>query len=301
MPTDVPPFEASFDERDFLDLPLSELHSSVMPLFFFGPEATIGLGTAFTISSLGLMLTARHVIEDAIQLLEESPEGYVAVVYITSGEGREVPDLFGGRLRVSRVARSMTTDMALLELELPIIAGERLVLPALQLSPGYPTPGEVMALGYNRLEGGVTDKMTPGAIELQSRLKASRGTITQVHGEKRDTVMLPFPCFEMSVRTDPGMSGGPIIAASNGRVCGVVCTGLHADDEAFTSWGSVLAPAFALSFSEEDAGSDTESLLALARRGFLSVDSSVEGISLWQNADGTQTMQVKRPKQTEAG
>jgi S1-C subfamily serine protease len=298
---ELPPFEAQFDEHSFLELGLNELHSIVMPLFVIGPERWTGLGTAFTIANEGLMLTARHVIEEALQLCDETPGAYVAVVYVASGEGRDVPGLFGGPIPVRRVAISSGTDIAGLELAVPIIAGDRLVLPALRLSPGYPSVGETtMALGYNLLNATIATVETSNiAVDLEHRFVASQGTITQVHGEKRDIAMLSWPCFETTGRTDLGMSGGPVVGGSHGRVCGVVCSGLHAHEDVFTSWASVLAPALGLSFSEE-VDTDSESLLELARRGLINVDASIDLISLSHNVDGTHTIRVLRPRATES-
>lgn len=49
----------------------------------------------------------------------------------------------------------------------------------------------------------------------------SDGHIMQVHALKRDSVMLPYPCYETSAHIEGGMSGGPVFD-SNGQVCGVV-------------------------------------------------------------------------------
>jgi hypothetical protein len=276
---------------------MNESQSAVMPLVVVGPERMTGVGTAFTISSVGLMLTARHVVEEALELCEECPGAYVAVLYVASGEGYDVPDLLGGPIPVSRGGVNKSIDIALLELTLPIIDGKPLKLPALKLSPGYPRVGEAtMALGYNRLDASVTSAQTSDiTVELKQRFVASRGVVTRVYGEGRDLAMIPWPCFETTGRTDPGMSGGPVLGASHGRVCGVVCSGLHADEEVFTSWSSALAPALALSISNQITGRETESVLELARRGLVDVDASVELISLTRNADGTHTIQVIQP------
>jgi hypothetical protein len=45
----------------------------------------------------------------------------------------------------------------------------------------------------------------------------------------RDKVMLPFPCFEIEARFDPGMSGGMVLDEA-GRLCGLICASLQHDD-----------------------------------------------------------------------
>jgi hypothetical protein len=41
--------------------------------------------------------------------------------------------------------------------------------------------------------------------------------------------MLPFPCFEIEARFDPGMSGGLVIDEA-GAVCGLICASLQHSD-----------------------------------------------------------------------
>jgi hypothetical protein len=41
--------------------------------------------------------------------------------------------------------------------------------------------------------------------------------------------MLPFPCFEIEARFDPGMSGGMVID-ENGALCGLICASLQHGD-----------------------------------------------------------------------
>jgi hypothetical protein len=41
--------------------------------------------------------------------------------------------------------------------------------------------------------------------------------------------MLPFPCFEIEARFDPGMSGGMVIDET-GKLCGLICASLQHED-----------------------------------------------------------------------
>lgn len=67
-------------------------------------------------------------------------------------------------------------------------------------------------------------------IEVDSFGAATVGEVREVHHEKRDSVRLPFPCYQVNARFDGGMSGGPVMN-DNGRVCGVVCSNLPPDEE----------------------------------------------------------------------
>jgi len=66
-------------------------------------------------------------------------------------------------------------------------------------------------------------------IKLDDRPTISVGTIRQVYPSGRDTVVLPFPCFEIEARFDPGMSGGMVIDET-GQLCGLVCASLQHND-----------------------------------------------------------------------
>jgi hypothetical protein len=47
------------------------------------------------------------------------------------------------------------------------------------------------------------------SFQLQPRI--ARGTVTDVYPVSRDSVLLPFPSFEVETAFIGGMSGGPIL------------------------------------------------------------------------------------------
>jgi Trypsin-like peptidase domain len=98
-------------------------------------------------------------------------------------------------------------------------------------SRSAPPPGQkVVAFGYRESKINVTEG-NDGThhIELNDRPTTSIGTVRQVYPSGRDTVMLPFPCFEIEARFDPGMSGGMVIDEA-GRLCGLICASTQHKD-----------------------------------------------------------------------
>jgi hypothetical protein len=57
----------------------------------------------------------------------------------------------------------------------------------------------------------------------------SIGEVGQIFPERRDSVMLTFPCFEVYARFASGMSGGLVIDEW-GALCGLVCAGIDLVD-----------------------------------------------------------------------
>jgi hypothetical protein len=93
-----------------------------------------------------------------------------------------------------------------------------------------PVGQTVVAFGYRKGEITVTEG-SDGVhhIKLNDRATTSMGTIRQVYPFGRDAVMLPFPCFEIEARFEPGMSGGLVVDES-GRLCGLICASLQHND-----------------------------------------------------------------------
>ena len=72
--------------------------------------------------------------------------------------------------------------------------------------------------------------------------RTTQGTVVAVHHARRDQGLYNFPCFEMSARTELGMSGGPLFD-EEGRLCGLVCGGgLDREDGTAIRYGTLLWP-----------------------------------------------------------
>jgi hypothetical protein len=266
-----------------------------MPVVVVRGDSFECIGTAFSIANFGAMLTAKHVIEEAKQR-SENENTLIAVLYVAEGIGHQVPDLLGGPLPITHAYLSGSTDLAVLQVQLPLVDGKPLDFPALRLSPGVPTLGtSTMTLGYNRFEArSLSQGPERPAFELASHFSASAGKILQIYPRGRDSVMAPFPCFEVGGRFDAGMSGGPVVSASTGDVCGIVLTGFDkgkgTDND--TSFGSLLAPAFDLGvvITNQSGHEETLSVLELARREFVPTDDTLAHIEIVNKGDGTRQL-----------
>lgn len=115
---------------------------------------------------------------------------------------------------------------------------------------------EVIAFGFHatKFEGSkVTDDGELEHLELNDISSKSTGRVKQVHLIKRDSTMLPFPCFEVDSRFDPGMSGGLVIN-SKSELCGIVCSSMPVDNSHF-SHVAMIWPIMAIEvdFGDSDA------------------------------------------------
>jgi hypothetical protein len=268
-------------------MPVTTAQTAVMPVLVRTDDNIKCLGTAFTVSNLGVMITAWHVVKDANEL--RHPDEPLYVHYVASGAGYdlgpegEIADL----LPITRVSYRPEFDLAVLQVLLGEVNGKPIRFPAHKISPACPPVGErVLTLGYSRFDShrSESDKSDQLAYEAQQNFSASGGEVTDVHPTGRDRVMLPFPSFETDCRYDGGMSGGPVIASSNGAVCGVVCSGIALSDdyEGHTSYASAIAPALALDVlvKTEEGEEKVVTLLEMARSGHLAADEWLSQVRL---------------------
>lgn len=130
--------------------------------------------------------------------------------------------------------------------------GEFIPFPAQPLRLDFPKEGErLLALGYEKGEWTLDE---PGIHSLSQTFTASTGFASTVHPAGRDRVLLPTPCFRTSVPFRSGMSGGPVIAAEDGSVLGVVSTGFEVGErDEPISFAAPLAPSMGIPLEGRDA------------------------------------------------
>jgi hypothetical protein len=98
----------------------------------------------------------------------------------------------------------------------------------------------------------------------------------RIYTEGRDSVMLPFPCYEVNARLDPGMSGGLVIDEL-GAVCRLICSSLPVSgpDQEAVSHITTLWPILRTIISANRAGNYPKGLrypmIDLALDGFIHV------------------------------
>jgi hypothetical protein len=225
---------ADFSLDEFVKIPTfpHPTQKSVMPVVAIKGDELKPLGTCFAISNHGLVLTARHVIEDVIELGAKSNEWQIGAIYVSEPiPGDDVPDLLGGLIYANRVHTSNEFDIGLMHLNLPVRkdSGDFLPLPALKLSPAIPHENEIcFTLGYHNTKiESASDN--PYHKTIERTYSASKGVIEEIHFPKRDNAFLRFPCFRTSLRNEHGMSGAPVLS-KDGSVIGVVCSGFKGED-----------------------------------------------------------------------
>jgi hypothetical protein len=188
------------------------------------------IGTAFFVSKLGLLVTARHVVDEMVS--DEAPEGRFngppghALVIMVPLQPSDAPTAVK-TVPVQQVSLDMgVSDVAVLRVDMNEFP--QAVLPYLQPWPlAYirPTIGEgCQVIGYDKLAVDEVDTSgeTPTAAWSQ-QLTPQHGLVRELHASGRDNTLAPQPCFATTMETSGGMSGGPVF--TEGGLCGVLSSG----------------------------------------------------------------------------
>ena len=130
-------------------------------------------------------------------------------------------------------------------------------------------------------------------VEWRDSPTTTTGEITEIYPEKRDSSMLPFPCYRTNARFEHGMSGGPVFN-DRGHLCGLICAGSETETD-YYSYVSTLWPSMATPVSFPRAGfasGETYPVLDLARQGFIKAEGW-ERIVLGVGPDGAPTVGLR--------
>lgn len=267
----LPELLANFEDGDFATIgPFPhETQMSIMPVVAMKGQYLRGVGTCFAISSQGLVLTARHVIEDALEIDDngerKDPDLRVGALYAAAPEPEDlgkVPDLVGGLLPADKVHYSGSHDIALMQLNIPRRreTGERIRMPQLKLGVRIPTEGEpCVAMGYHAMDWKPANG--PHTHSVVQSYSASQGCIGPVHLIKRDEVLMKFPCFQTDCKLVGGMSGGPVIDDVNGSAIGIVCASFEVPDgQRHISYASLARTSLLLTLEGTSANGRTEKM-----------------------------------------
>lgn len=190
------------------------------------------IGTGFWVTEKGHLVTAWHVIEDNI-----GADGVDAGPIYAMSMSPE-------RVHTPRVLRTSMRhpkfDLALSETRCPDDSGATATWP-LPMTLAEPKVGDevfthaFVAAGQRFFDGAypglTTSRFTPtlsipdlGAVfELDYITRMERGHVREIFEEARDSVMLPFPCFQSEMPIYSANSGGPVFDAKD-RICGVNCS-----------------------------------------------------------------------------
>lgn len=242
-------FLADFSESGFTTIKgfPHPTQRSVMPVVTIRGDEVRAVGTCFAISNHGLVLTARHVIDDALGLQDGRGEPnstcWVYAVYAAepdADDGENPPEAVGSPIPANKIHFLPGLDIAVMHLNLPIrsTTNKPIRMPAHRISPAIPAVGtNCFALGYHKMHWNIADD-GKHTHQVSQSYSASRGTVEEIHYPIRDRNTLPFPCFRVSSHYDGGMSGGPVLN-ERGSVIGVVCSELSADEQGHISYASL--------------------------------------------------------------
>lgn len=284
--SDLPSAAGMVFDQDFAEISeLTDLNSRVLPVLVVSSTMLACVGTAFLIAPGGVAVTARHVIDEAVERVEQNPGAEVAVLWVGSGSDvDDIQDLLGGLIPVyQRAVDGNRSDLALLRISTIRRDGGVYALPILRLSAGLPRRGrKLCALGYTKFEvESDTTALDQRLITIAQDLHYSTGEIIKVYPDGRDTTMLPTACFETSARFDPGMSGGPVFGPE-GVVFGVVSSGM-AHDDGYTSFASATPFVFTLGVNDNDR---LLRVYEMAKHGIVQSDEYFDHMRLAERPDG---------------
>jgi hypothetical protein len=234
------------------------------------------------------------VLEDFMRRYEQirNPIGHFNINFEIWGcfyldEGRKTFPV-----KVHHTYRIAPLDIAILSLAVPTDWPKDHVwrVPEIDLSPP-PVGTPVAAFGFSDSRVERTSEVEPPTIMLHPR--TTTGQVIEIHHQFRDSVLLPFPCFRTNIRSEHGMSGGPVFNNLSGRVCGVICSSMPPtrDDQDHDTFASTLWPVVMtiLDPAPENLGEKSRfPFMELFEKGILTA-THLDNVKLVQAKEGSVT------------
>jgi len=220
----------------FREVPKSDKLFSEIALRLVGMDGkgeAFSFGTAFVLLP-HLLVTARHVIEEFIRRGNRKPNSpEVALTFWAIQIAWKVNEHEYNIWEVTHTFISPHSDIAILKVRAyNDTAAAYTQWKTTQVNLEMPKVGEsIIGFGFHSTsfagsrfnpEGGLEH------LELNDKAFSSRGAVKAVYPVRRDSCMLPFPCFEVDARFDHGMSGGLVIN-SQSELFGIICCGMNTD------------------------------------------------------------------------
>ena len=276
------------------------LYQTVLPIFAMSEKNIIPLGTGFIITNSGLMLTARHVIEEIVDKKEfrdvnEPIQNFGLFALYSSDKKNDKTTIssncyVGGPIRIISFTTDKNLDIALCQLELMknINTGQQLQFPIVKLNLSIPKIGmKILGVGYcknkvlsdKNIKKGTDTKVRQ--IKYSDKLVTTGGEIAEIIESQG---FRHWSHFRTTAKFESGMSGGPVFI-ENGSVCAVICSSIsncHEESE-YISYVSDIGPA--LSFKakillEGEKEPHEVTLFELIKMNIVSVDDSKKDLEI---------------------
>lgn len=225
------------------------------------------IGTAIAIAPQ-LILTAKHVVDGIWKphhLWREDKRSESALLAF-----QVLPGVTGALWYAKNAYFSPHTDLVLLDVFPYSESASSYKWRKVVISFAPPSIGQVV-LGFGYSGGHIqADGDQWEGLRWDIHPRTTQGRVVAIHHAGRDRGFCSFPCFEMSARTEPGMSGGPLFDEF-GRLCALVCGGgLDREDGTAIRYGTLLWPLLLLEGIRGRFEGETEQLFSfyqLVKRG----------------------------------
>ena len=243
-----------------------------MPVVLVRGREVTHIGTAFSVTSDGLLLTAGHVIDKLGATHEDDPDGWVGVIWLDhlfEGDGRAgIPSL---GIPLELLSQCLDHDVGIMRAR-PTLKddGSLVSYVSLKLDFGPPEIGnQILGLGYRHVVVDLDEPLGRERVDdVGANLYAAGGRIMQFE-PKGMGEWKPFPLGITDAKFDHGMSGGPVINGRTGRVCGLVHGGIPspAYERKRTSFFAPSASALNVPVARETEDGRFVTLYDLIKRG----------------------------------
>ena len=280
------------------------LQQVILPIFAIADGEIVHLGTGFIITPDGLMITAKHVIEEVFEKRLRKRDGSntfyknveLYAMYITNAENKEIPGTtIGGQWPIDMAWYVPELDIAYCWLRNAVVNCEPFKFQTcLLLSPGLPkVDDEILGFGYYKSAGAFTGEKVgeKKVVDYAHETAFTTGKIQEVFFPKLSEFH-NFPCFQTTARFEGGMSGGPIFSGSSekGGVCGVICSAFdgQGEDGEYTSFGSLIWPSLAMTLEmkiEAEPEIERVSVYELAQKGYIKHDNTFNRLEFSKTGD----------------
>ena len=174
------------------------------------------VGTGFFISSTGLLMTAKHVLQDVIS--NQKAVGPIGILHCLPNNEYKMRS-------ITRGFWSRHSDVAVAQLDQPVHKETKAVLQnkLLKLSTSKPSINDIVftfvypASEFSKEDSSQKIVLCPSFYE---------GKLIESFPKGRDRTMLPNPCWRTDIYIHGGASGGPVFN-SKGFVIGINSTSLN--------------------------------------------------------------------------